>query len=66
MPNILSATAVNEAWKPENVGMRPKIPTWNQCDTIIFTELSKMLVANQAPDVTMKNIKAGIDKANKV
>jgi multiple sugar transport system substrate-binding protein len=66
MPNILSAAAVNEAWKPENVGMRPKIPTWNQCDTIIFTELSKMLVANQAPDVTMKNIKAGIDKANKV
>jgi multiple sugar transport system substrate-binding protein len=66
MPNILSAAAVNEAWKPENVGMRPKIPTWNQCDTIIFTQLSKMLVAGQSPEATMTAIKQGIDKANGV
>jgi multiple sugar transport system substrate-binding protein len=66
MPNILSAAAVNEAWQPANIAMRPKIPTWNQCDTIIFTQLSKMLVAGQSPQATMTAIKQGIDKANGV
>ena len=37
MPNILTTDAVFEAWKPENIGLRPKIAAWNECDTVIFT-----------------------------
>lgn len=66
MPNILSATAVNEAWQPANVGMRPKVSSWNQCDTIIFTQLSKMIVTGQSPEATMQAVKQGLDKANGV
>jgi multiple sugar transport system substrate-binding protein len=28
-PNMLTADAVNTAWKSENAGRRPKIPSWN-------------------------------------
>ena len=50
MPNILTADAVFEAWKPENIGLRPKIAAWNECDTTIFTQLSKMLAGQQGPE----------------
>jgi hypothetical protein len=46
MPNILTADAVFEAWKPENIGLRPKIAAWNECDTTIFTQLSKMILGS--------------------
>ena len=39
MPNMLTADAVFEAWQPDNIGLRPKIAAWNECDTVIFTEL---------------------------
>ena len=50
MPNMLTTDAVFEAWKPENIGLRPKIAAWNECDTVIFTQLSKMLAGPQAPE----------------
>ena len=49
MPNVLTTDAVFEAWKPENIGLRPKIAAWNECDTVIFTQLSKMLAGPAGP-----------------
>jgi multiple sugar transport system substrate-binding protein len=63
MPNILTADAVFEAWKPENIGLRPKIAAWNECDTSIFTELSKMLAGQQDPEKCMAKSKQGFEKA---
>lgn len=62
MPNLLSTAAVRDAWKEENIYLRPKIPQWNQVDTVVFTELSKMLAGDQAPDAAMKSAKSQIDK----
>ena len=45
MPNMLAAKVALEAWKAENIGLRPKISTWNECDTAIFTGLSKCWAA---------------------
>ena len=65
MPNMLGAKAALEAWKPGNIGLRPKIAKWNECDTIIFTEVSKMLSGGgQGADATMHGIKKQIDQAN--
>jgi multiple sugar transport system substrate-binding protein len=63
MPNILTADAVFKAWKPENIGLRPKIAAWNECDTSIFTELSKMLAGQQDPEKCMAKSKQGFEKA---
>jgi multiple sugar transport system substrate-binding protein len=65
MPNLIAAKASLEAWKPENIGLRPKISNWNECDTVIFTEISKMLTAGQSPENTCKAMKQQIDKINK-
>lgn len=61
LPNMLSGPAVAVAWKPENIGLRPKIPMWNACDTAIFTELSKMLAHQQGPEQTMRTLTDRID-----
>lgn len=62
MPNLLATDAAREAWKPENAYMRPKISQWNQVDTVVFTELSKMLAGQQSPSAAMKSAKQQIDK----
>ncbi len=49
MPNILTYDAVMRAWQPENIGLRPKTPSWNQSDSVIFSELSSMLAGNEEP-----------------
>jgi len=56
MANLLPMGAVLEAWKSENVYNRPKIPHWNQVNTIIYTELSKMIADKQSPEETMRSI----------
>ena len=66
MPNILTYEAVSKAWEPENIGLRPKIEEWNKCDTVIFTELSKMLAGDKSPEQAMKDAKEGFDRANGV
>ena len=63
MPNILTTEAVFEEWKPENIGLRPKIAAWNECDTVIFTQLSKMLAGQQGPDQCMQKAKDGFEGA---
>jgi multiple sugar transport system substrate-binding protein len=55
LPNMLTAAAVRTAWEPGNIGLRPKIPMWNACDTAIFTGLSKMIVGQQDPATTMQD-----------
>ena len=65
MPNIITAPAVLKAWEPQNIGLRPKIPSWNQCDTIIYSEVSKMLTAGKSPKDAMLDAKAQIDLAVK-
>jgi multiple sugar transport system substrate-binding protein len=62
-PNMLTADAVFKAWEPQNIGLRPKIQQWNECDTTIFTELSKMLAGDKSPEQAMKDAKAGFDQA---
>jgi multiple sugar transport system permease protein len=42
MPNMLTYDAVSKAWEPENIGLRPKIPSWNECDTIIFMSFNSV------------------------
>ncbi|WP_372631841.1 extracellular solute-binding protein [Cohnella sp.] len=62
LPLSSSLNAVQEAWKEGNVYMRPKIPMWPQVDTIVYTELSKMLAGRQSPADTMKEIAKQSDK----
>lgn len=62
MPNMLTANAVNVAWEPENIGLRPKIPMWNACDTAIFTELSKMVAGQQDSEETMRGVTERFDR----
>ena len=52
-----------KAWKPENIGLRPKIAAWNECDTVIFTQLSKMLAGQQGSEQCMRNAKKGFEQA---
>jgi multiple sugar transport system substrate-binding protein len=56
MPNLLPMKAVLAAWEEKNVYMRPKVPQWNEVDTLIYTELSKMLANNGSPESAMKTI----------
>jgi multiple sugar transport system substrate-binding protein len=63
MPNLLTYDAVSEAWKPENIGLRPKIPPWNECDTAIYTEVSRMLAGQKSPEEAMKTAKLYFDEA---
>jgi multiple sugar transport system substrate-binding protein len=63
IPNVLTTEAVFEAWQPENIGLRPKIAAWNECDTVIFTELSKMIAGSQSAESCMKNAKEGFEGA---
>ena len=65
MPNLLAYHAVSEAWKPQNVGLRPKIPSWNQVDTVIYTELSQMLTSGKSPEAAMTDAAREIDQATK-
>lgn len=62
MPNLLATDAARETWKPENIYLRPKIPEWNRVDTVVFTELSKMLAGDQSPAEAMKSAKSQIDE----
>lgn len=56
IPNLLSVHAALEAWEAEKMYVRPKIPEWQQVNTFIFTELSKMLGGKQSPEDTVKEI----------
>jgi multiple sugar transport system substrate-binding protein len=62
-PNIRTAPAVLAAWQEENIGLRPKVTQWVQLDTIIFTELSKMLTQNGDPAATITSISDQMTKA---
>ncbi|MEV0345037.1 extracellular solute-binding protein [Nonomuraea sp. NPDC050680] len=62
MPNMLTAAAVREAWTPERIGLRPKIPMWNECNTAIFTQLSTMLSGAESPADAMRSIKSRVDR----
>jgi multiple sugar transport system substrate-binding protein len=62
LPNMLTTEAVTVAWQPENIGLRPKIPMWNACDTAIFTGLSKMIAGQQSPEETMTGVSERFDR----
>ena len=65
MPNILTAPAVRKAWEPQNIGLRPKTPSWNQCDAVIYTNLSQMLAGAKSPEEAMRDSKRGVDQTTK-
>ncbi|QEL10054.1 sugar ABC transporter substrate-binding protein [Kushneria phosphatilytica] len=62
MPNMLTADTMLTAWQDDHIGLRPKIPQWNEVDTVIFTQLSKMLAGQQDAAQTMKLAKQRIDR----
>ncbi|MGO1537943.1 MAG: extracellular solute-binding protein [Leucobacter sp.] len=55
-PNIRTAPAVLESWEADNIGLRPKVPEWIELNTIIFTELSKMVTQDGDPAATVESI----------
>jgi len=61
-PLVEALRATEKAYKPENIYLRPKIPQWLECDTVVYTELSKMLAGQKSPEETMKDISKQIDK----
>jgi len=61
LPNMLTRDAVRTAWEPANVGLRPKIPMWNACDTAIYTELSGMIAGESTPAQAMRSAKKQFD-----
>lgn len=58
MPNLKACGAVQKAWANENAYLRPKVPMWPQADTIVYTELSKVLAGQS-------NAKDAMESANK-
>jgi multiple sugar transport system substrate-binding protein len=62
LPNMLTGPAVRTAWEPQNIGLRPKIPMWNACDTAIFTEVSKMVAGQSTPEDAMTGCAQRFDR----
>ncbi|MGG5751077.1 extracellular solute-binding protein [Zafaria sp. Z1313] len=62
LPNMLTTEAVTTAWEADYIGLRPKIPMWNECDTALFTELSRMLAGQQDPEAAMNRAADKIDR----
>ncbi|MGK5531033.1 extracellular solute-binding protein [Streptomyces sp. URMC 129] len=62
MPNMLSARAVRDAWAEENIGLRPKIPMWNECDTALYTQLSRLVAGDASPADAMRSAADRIDR----
>ncbi|RZU62832.1 extracellular solute-binding protein [Zhihengliuella halotolerans] len=61
LPNMLTAETMSVAWEDEKIGLRPKIPMWNECDTALFTEVSRMLAGQKDPRQAMSDAKNRID-----
>lgn len=61
MPNMLTADTMLTAWKEDHIGLRPKIAQWNEVDTVVFTQLSKMLAGQMGPEEAMQGAKQRID-----
>jgi multiple sugar transport system substrate-binding protein len=62
LPNVLTAPTMREVWRPEMMGLRPKIPMWNECDTAIFTALSEMLAGDVDPEGAMRGARKDFDR----
>lgn len=62
MPNLKACGAVQQAWATENAYLRPKVPMWPQADTIIYTELSKMLAGAISPEEAMNNANSQLNE----
>lgn len=61
-PMMESLQTVTEAWKPENIVLRPKTPYWLEVNTVVFTNLSYMLAGKMSPEETMRDAAKKIDK----
>ncbi|TJZ59051.1 extracellular solute-binding protein [Streptomyces piniterrae] len=62
MPNMLSARAVRRTWESADIGLRPKIPMWAECDTTIYTQVSGMLAGDTSPAAAMHAAADRIDR----
>jgi multiple sugar transport system substrate-binding protein len=62
MPNLVSSGAVQIAWAPGNIYNRPKVPQWPQIDTVIYTELSRMILNQITPEQAMRSISRQINE----
>lgn len=65
-PNLISMQGTLVAWQPHNIGFRPKVATWLKLDSVIFTELSKMLAGQQTPKVALESASKQFDAVNGV
>ncbi|TCL76488.1 carbohydrate ABC transporter substrate-binding protein (CUT1 family) [Hydrogenispora ethanolica] len=61
-PIMESLHTVTEAWKPENIFLRPKTPYWLDVNTVVFTNLSYMLAGKLSPEEAMRDATLKIDQ----
>lgn len=61
-PLVEAMRATEKAYEPGNIYLRPKVPQWLECNSVIFTGLSKMLAGVKSPEEAMKDAAEQIDK----
>ncbi len=54
--------AVLNAWKPENIYMRPKVSNFYEVEKVLTSQLHGMLVSNRDSSETAKNIFEGLEQ----
>ena len=57
--------AVLNAWKPENIYLRPKVSNFYDVEKVLISELRNMLVSNLDSSVTARNIYEGLERIRK-
>ena len=62
-PTSSPPTRSSRPGSPRTSACGPRSPAWNECDTAIFTQLSKMLAGQQGPEKCMSNSKDGFMQA---
>lgn len=54
--------AVLNAWKPENIYLRPKVSNFYEVEKVLTSQLHSMLVSNRDSSETAKNISEGLEQ----
>jgi multiple sugar transport system substrate-binding protein len=62
MPNLVASGAVQLAWAPGTIYNRPKVPQWPEIDTVIYTELSRLILNQSTPERAMRAIHSQINE----
>jgi multiple sugar transport system substrate-binding protein len=63
--DLKHVNAVLNAWKPENIYLRPKVSNFYDVEKVLISELRNMLVSNLDSSVTARNIYEGLERIRK-